>query len=154
MSTGDFFTKGFELYPAAAQTVTTFQAELLRRARGVLDARQDWGRLKATRRSDVTWGSTADGWRISVSHNGAIAGKSASVEVGYWWDPPNEDRKPVVFVALWGLLADRDDVASAGATSFKLEDRNVLTAPMPRDLDAQKSLTRLLDIVHKSLLAK
>lgn len=43
MADGDFFAKGYELYPEAVLAVSTFRDELVRRLKGVFEQRSAWG---------------------------------------------------------------------------------------------------------------
>lgn len=155
MTTNEFILRGYELYPEAALAVTTFQRELLERARGLVNARKEWGRFKSTRSTDVVYGDRREGWRVSYSHNGTWSGKGASFEVGYWWEPPVEgERGPIVFVALWGGPAADFPDNIEGISSFEYEGRMVLASPMPRDLDGRRLWNRQIDAALKALSAK
>lgn len=153
----DFIERGYELYPEAAVAVSTFQWELIRRLESVFDARKAWGRFAPNKRGrgKGSGGDLKDGWWISVSQSGLLSDERAAVEIGYLWDPPFDDRKPVLFCKFLTdparLLQFEYDgsVAEVNAVLQPSWESTVLISPMPKDLDPRRLIGLQLDVLVK-----
>lgn len=153
MTDGDFFLKGFELYPEAALAVDTFEKEMMRRLRAVLEERSRWGPFTPKPGGRSSTGHDEAGYFICAMQNGGLGKKKAVIEVGYLWKPRFGDRSPVLYSKFYcdpeGLTRFRYDGMTSGITSVVEWDHTTLVSPLPRDLEPSGVIDRQLDVLVK-----
>ena len=154
---GSFLRQGIGLYSEARHTLAAFEREMEKLLGAALQSRARWSPLKKHRigRPGAGGGRGDYGWWVSADITGrSPRGEEVLIDCGVWWDVLEAD-KPVLYASFYHkpkrVRIFKWPEGKQGISSSNLYGRTFLYVPVPKSVQIEKPLTRLLDALLKQL---